>query len=152
MNIEDSLPDVVQLHKRTDVPVIPGQGLTFWERIVEEQFTPKLFYDKDSPWFYPSSEDFGCTLVTDEQEPIHLFYPTSYSDFVENYAYEVEEEDIFVYGPHPHYEKGKHHFKDPNLSSLEFDWEYSELTIQRFITHYRLLHSHDTTHNVFFFF
>jgi hypothetical protein len=70
-------------------------------------------------------EDFGCTIEDFNSEPLHYFFPTYYlerSPYILGYR-ELQE---FYVDP---YQKGSKDFKNPHLSSLKLDWEYSFETL-----------------------
>ena len=139
-------------------PIAPSasyRALTRWERYVEEIFTPKRF-KWEAKFHSPPEEDIETKILNENWEPLHIFFP---GDHETNWAYlgyfwydETGLDRDFRYRPHD--QKGKGFFRDPILSSLELNWEYSEETLQRWFIEqvYRARLLTPSNNNGYFFF
>jgi hypothetical protein len=122
------------------------ESLTVWEQTIETFFTPDQFefvYNLHGP----TSEDFGCKIKDFNFEPLYYFFPTYYLErpsYILGYG-ELQE---FYVDP---YQKDSKDFKNPHLSSLELDWEYSLEMLQKPISRTCLLiPSNDNGFHFFF--
>ena len=137
MNIQDEAP---QFNKHTKTETTHWESLTVWERNVELFFTPQLF-EYDEEVHSPFSEDLGETIIDDDGERFHFFYPLEHDDEY-NYAFEFEESDQpFTIIRHKVPLK-----KSETLKDLDKKWE----DIPQRIAQARLLSS--INNDVFFFF
>jgi hypothetical protein len=122
------------------------ESFTVWEQTIETFFTPEQFefvYNLHGP----TLEDFDCKIKDFNFKSLHYFFSTDYlerSSYILGYG-EVQE---FYVDP---YQKGSKDFKNPHLSSLELDWEYSSETLQKPISRTRLLISSNDNGFHFFF-
>lgn len=128
MNIADEAPEFTPFGNSETTP---WEFLTQYEQAVELALTPHRFRFAEHI-HGPSSEDFGRTLKTDENQFVHLFFPCEFDDdYV--YAHYYTGEVILEKDPE------NRNFKNPHLSSLELDWEISSVTLEKQIHTARLL-------------
>ena len=125
MNIADEAPEVTR-YNNSDTPLY--RFLTKYERETETLFTPRHFQYVDY-LHAASSEDFGRTqTVYKKKFKVHLVQPGDYDDYC-TYAYYDDSEVPIDYGVEHKVKK----FVDPEISSLELDWEYSDINFYYFL-------------------
>jgi hypothetical protein len=120
--------------------------LTVWEQTIEKFFTLdqfKFVYNLHGP----TSEDFSYIIKDFNSIPLHYFFPTDYLETTPYILEYGELQEFYI----DSYQKGLKDFKNPHLSSLELDWEYSFETLQKPISHARLLIPSNNNSFHFFF-
>lgn len=118
------------------------------EKLVELVFTPRHF--RYFELFHgPPEEDFGARFkghYLKNEYPIHFWFPTDYVD-EENPYFAFNNDKIFL-------SRAAVEGKQLNLflETLEFNWEYSPASLEKFIARARLLLPIEPDNGFFFFF